>query len=146
MRSRYSAFCTGNIAYLLQTSHADYLEAENYTQTSIHPNAKESSKKTIKALEETIANTQWLGLKILSANHKTVEFVAFFYESFKKENQQPHQEKSAPSQLHECSRFVFENERWLYLDGEIKPPIKLGRNDECYCGSKKKIKKCCIKH
>jgi hypothetical protein len=26
----------------------------------------------------------------------------------------------------------------------FKLPAKLGRNDECFCGSKKKLKNCCI--
>ncbi|OKY76775.1 MAG: hypothetical protein BM485_01525 [Desulfobulbaceae bacterium DB1] len=50
--------------------------------------------------------------------------------------------------LHEISRFVKENGRWYYIDGEIKDAprttaVKIGRNSPCPCGSGKKFKKCC---
>ena len=48
--------------------------------------------------------------------------------------------------LHETSRFVKENGRWYYLDGDIHAAPaagKAGRNDPCPCGSGKKYKKCC---
>jgi SEC-C motif-containing protein len=48
--------------------------------------------------------------------------------------------------LHETSRFVREEGRWYYLDGEIhpeQPSGKPGRNAECPCGSGKKYKRCC---
>lgn len=132
MRSRFSAFCTGNTQYLLQTAHANYLEAEDY---------QNENNKTLTALKDTIENTQWVGLKILKTTPQSVEFVAFFHDT--------HEAKTTPSdapqQLHEHSQFVFENNRWLYLDGTIEAPIKIGRNDACYCGSQKKLKKCCIR-
>jgi SEC-C motif-containing protein len=48
--------------------------------------------------------------------------------------------------LHETSRFLKEDGRWYYLDGQTHPAPaagKTGRNDPCPCGSGKKFKKCC---
>ncbi|MGN5267109.1 YchJ family metal-binding protein [Aeromonas dhakensis] len=46
--------------------------------------------------------------------------------------------------LHERSRFVRHQGRWVYTDGEQDPaPLRVGRNDPCPCGSGKKFKKCC---
>ncbi len=50
--------------------------------------------------------------------------------------------------LHEISRFVRENDRWYYIDGEISEApattvAKPGRNSLCPCGSGRKFKKCC---
>ncbi|MEZ5505160.1 MAG: YchJ family metal-binding protein [Gammaproteobacteria bacterium] len=44
--------------------------------------------------------------------------------------------------LHERSRFVKEDGRWFYLDGEMLPLPSPGRNDPCWCGSGQKFKKC----
>lgn len=116
MRSRYSAFCLGDIDYL---------------QVTLHPNHRRKDDKV--ELENTVQRTNWLGLKIIA--HKpgleeaTVEFVAFF-------NGQPFE------QLHEFSRFKKVAGQWLYTDGDVLPAIKLSRNDSCFCNSKKKFKKC----
>ena len=121
MRSRYSAFCCGNIDYLLATLHS-----------SQHvPNDREQISKTIH-------NTEWLSLRILhapssSATRGQVEFVAFYRNASTEE---------PPQQLHELSEFCFEQDRWWYTSGKILTPVKLGRNDNCWCGSGKKIKKC----
>jgi len=52
--------------------------------------------------------------------------------------------------LQERSRFVKEDGKWFYVDGDIMevPPTiakkpKVGRNEPCPCGSGKKFKKCC---
>lgn len=53
--------------------------------------------------------------------------------------------------LHEISRFVKEDDRWFYVDGDVldntpsaaAPLQKTGRNAPCPCGSGKKYKKCC---
>lgn len=116
MRSRYSAFCVGNINYLLATLHSDYHTPDDET-----------------ALQRTIEQTNWLGLKIIQHNPgpetATVEFVAFYSE--------------APfAQLHELSRFTKADGRWFYTDGEMLPSVKLSRNEDCFCGSAKKYKKC----
>ncbi|NOQ76434.1 MAG: YchJ family protein [Methylococcaceae bacterium] len=119
MCSRYSAFVLKNTDYLIATLHPDKREADDET-----------------VLKQTMAQTQWLGLKIIAhhPNGKTasVEFAAFF------------QGESELEQLHERSHFINENAHWFYVDGEILPAIKLSRNDLCFCGSGKKVKKCHI--
>lgn len=124
MRSRYSAYVSGDVAYLLQTWHS-------------------STRPSTIDLD---SNPDWCGLRIFRTekgqrddNEGIVEFeaTALSHDNILK--------------LHEISRFVKENDRWLYLSGEIintAPPGenkigKIGRNDPCPCGSGKKLKKCC---
>lgn len=118
MRSRYSAFCEGNVEYLLQT-HLGITPSSN-------------AEKQIRA---TIANTQWLKLNVLNASEfgdaGVVEFIAFYRDG------------RGAAQLHERSNFIRKNERWFYVDGVHLPAIKFQRNDPCWCGSGKKFKKCC---
>ncbi len=116
MRSRYSAFCLGKVNYLVETLHADKRQLDD-----------------VAILKQSIKETQWLGLKII--RHKiqnqeaTVEFVGFY------------QDKPI-GQLHEKSRFIKQDGKWLYIDGEQLPTIKLARNEQCFCGSGRKFKKC----
>lgn len=116
MRSRYSAFVVGDIAYLIAT---------------LHPDKRQVDDEAI--LRQIIEQTHWLGLKIIrhkaTGNDATVEFVAFYQDE-------------PTGQLHERSHFIKENKQWFYVDGEMLSPIKLSRNDLCFCGSGKKIKKC----
>ena len=116
MRSRYSAFCVGDINYLLTTLHPDYRADDDMS-----------------ALQRTIQQTNWLGLKIIQLKPgleiATVEFVAFY-------TAQPFE------QLHELSRFKKEAGQWLYTDGDLLPAVKLSRNENCFCNSAKKYKKC----
>jgi SEC-C motif-containing protein len=113
MRSRYSAFCTANADYLFATLHASVRQIDELEQ-----------------LKNSLGNTQWLGLKIIASAAEQVEFVAF-YQADKVE------------QLHERSNFICEDNRWFYTNGTHLPAIKLNRNDACYCGSLRKLKKCC---
>ena len=121
MRSRYSAFCVGDTQYLNTTHHPSQRIIEDL------------------ALASSIANTQWHGLRIIEAtqredsNEGFVEFIASYSEG------------NQPGALHEKSRFVKEDNHWLYIDGEIleSGPSKLpSRNEPCWCGSGKKFKKC----
>lgn len=90
MRSRYSAFT---------------LELADYVLATWHPATRPP--------EMTLADekTQWLSLKVLSAEQQddaaTVEFVARY-----KINGRAHR-------LHEISSFVRENARWFYRDGTL---------------------------
>jgi SEC-C motif domain protein len=92
MRSRYSAYLRGDRAWLLSTWH---------------PRTRPPSL----ALEPA---TRWLGLKIVSApgpegETATVHFIARWRLG------------GAPAQRQEeISRFVFEQGRWWYLDGEVR--------------------------
>lgn len=92
MRSRYSAYTRNNAAYLLATWHP-------------------TTRPKNLGLDEQSA-TQWLGLNVMrheqqDDNHAIVEFIARY-----KINGRAHK-------LHETSRFVRENEQWLYLDGDM---------------------------
>jgi SEC-C motif domain protein len=92
MRSRYSAFVRADEAYLLATWHA-----------STRPPIALSSD-----------GTQWLGLQVKHASsegeHGVVEFVARY------------KLQGRAHRLHEVSRFVQEQGRWYYLDGEHPDP------------------------
>lgn len=119
MRSRYTAFCQGNIDYLIATHHP--------TQRRIDDRM---------TLRQSIQTTTWLGLTIVAAEQGqpkddvgTVEFVAVF-------------QTDGVQQLHERSQFVKQNGRWFYLRGEILPPWVPKRNEPCWCGSGKKFKQC----
>ncbi len=92
MRSRYTAFVREQGDYLLATWHASRRPAS----ITFEPGVK------------------WLGLDVraravLDAEHAEVEFVA--------------RQRSAAgvaTRLHERSRFVREDERWYYLDGDLR--------------------------
>jgi SEC-C motif-containing protein len=90
MRSRYSAYKLGLHDYLLQTWHA-------------------STRPQTLDLSEPL---NWLGLKVIShlntdTQHAQVEFIARY------------KLHGRAYRLHELSSFVFEQERWLYVDGEV---------------------------
>ena len=92
MRSRYSAYVLGLEPYLLATWHAS-------TRPVALNLADESGSK-------------WLGLtvkrhQVQDDNHATVEFVARYRVA------------GRGQRLHETSRFVREDGRWYYLDGEF---------------------------
>ena len=92
MRSRYTAYMQLDEDYLLATWHP-------------------STRPAALGLAEE-APTKWLGLEVKrheqqDADHATVEFVARY-----KVNGRAHR-------LHEVSRFVCEEGRWFYVDGDI---------------------------
>ena len=92
MRSRYSAYVLGLEPYLLATWHASTRPAALYLA------------------EE--AGTKWLGLEVKrqqaqDASHATVEFVARYRIA------------GRGHRLHETSRFVREDGRWFYVDGDV---------------------------
>lgn len=116
MRSRYAAYVMAKIDYLIETMHPSQRHPDDRAQ-----------------LQRSIETTQWLGLQIRSHQQQQdqaeVEFIAFYQDN-------------PIGQLHERSYFVRENDRWFYIDGVFLPPVKLGRNDPCFCGSGKKFKRC----
>ena len=119
MRSRYSAFCIKDVEYLISTHHFSKRQ----------PNERE-------VLMQTIHETQWLGMKVLKTDKGQinqgvgyVEFAAFF-------------KNTEIKQMHENSKFIYENGQWYYLDGVLLEPVKINRNESCWCGSNKKYKKC----
>ncbi len=112
MRSRYTAYVERNSSYLLSTWH---------------PTTRP------KVLElPTAESLNWLGLTVLRADGKRVEYIARYKEG------------GETRELHEDSRFVYEQGRWFYIDGrKPRSTLKTGRNQPCPCGSGKKFKRCC---
>lgn len=91
MRSRYTAFVGQLDRYILETWH---------------PRTRPPSI-------EFDASQKWLGLKVVEAKSTgadtaEVEFIARFRIG-----------GASAARLHERSRFVRENGRWLYVDGEF---------------------------
>lgn len=119
MRSRYTAYVKCNVEYLAATHHPSKRRMGDLDQ-----------------LRQSCQTTTWQGLSILEVKQGqptdetgTVEFVALYG-------------TTAVAQLHEKSRFVKHRGRWLYLDGDLLPPLTPKRNDPCWCGSGKKFKLC----
>ncbi len=91
MRSRYSAYVLGLNDYLLTTWHVETRPA---------------------CIEASPSGLHWLGLEVrryalIDADHAEVEFVARSKLS------------GRAQRLHEVSRFVRENGRWVYVDGQM---------------------------
>ena len=91
MRSRYTAFVLQDEPYLLATWHP-------------------STRPASAAWEP---GTRWLGLEVrghavVDENHAQVEFVA-----------RCRQGSGKAERLHERSRFVREEGRWYYVDGDL---------------------------
>jgi SEC-C motif-containing protein len=93
MRSRYSAYALADRAYLLATWHA-------------------GTRPSRLDFDDALS-TRWLGLEVKrhvvdDPDHATVEFIARYRTG------------GAPAvRLHEVSRFVREDGRWYYVDGEF---------------------------
>lgn len=127
LRSRYSAFVTGNLAHI-ENTHAPEIRASfdrSHAQTMI----------------DTV---DWQGLEIIvvtdggaGQNTGQVEFRT----RFNKDGQD--------LVHHELASFRRDDGRWLYVAGKVNPRaeprrvVQIGRNDPCPCGSGKKYKKCC---
>jgi len=93
MRSRYTAFTMLDEAYLLATWYP-------------------ATRPLRLDLAQDAPRPQWLGLKVVQhqlqdGTHATVEFVA--------------RQKIAGRayRMHEVSRFVLEDGRWFYVDGDV---------------------------
>ncbi len=124
MRSRYTAFCQGEMDHL-RASMVEEHRGEFHVQDVLRWNR----------------DTQWLGLEILDASSEGQSGEVRFKVTFR--------HRGANQTLTERSRFVQRDGRWYYLDGEHETATqrnesaKVGRNDPCPCGSGKKFKKCC---
>lgn len=128
MRSRYTAFATHQIDYLL-ASH--------------HPETRgEVSRDDVKRFSEAMV---WHRLEILETvdgqaadTEGWVEFIAHY------------RERGDERIHHERSLFRRHQGRWFFHSAEYPKPMpsqrekaKVGRNEPCPCGSGKKYKKCC---
>ena len=119
MRSRYTAFTCGNVDYLMAT---------------LHPDRRQPGDR--QELTKSINNTQWLGLTIIDTQQGKkndtkgiVEFEAIYH-------------TTEPGQLHERSRFVKQDGRWFYVDGELLPGTSPKPKEPCWCQSGKKYRQC----
>ncbi|MCB1613529.1 MAG: YchJ family protein [Xanthomonadales bacterium] len=93
MRSRYAAYVRANAEYLL---------------ASWHPATRPPSLDA-----QSLEGVRWLGLsikrhQIIDNDHALVEFVA-----------RSRVGGGSAQRLHEISRFVREDGRWYYVDGEF---------------------------
>ncbi len=117
MRSRYSAYTRGDLEYLEQSWHPDFRPPDLQLDPGIC----------------------WLGLAVFSHEQRddraTVEFEARLLAG------------GRVDAIHEKSRFLRLQGRWLYTDGDRLLPTfeswKPGRNEACPCGSGFKFKRCC---
>jgi SEC-C motif-containing protein len=127
MASRYVAYATGEIDYLIATH-----------------DPKTRSGTDRKATEDWSKSAAWRGLEILGTEHGgpdddagVVEFIARYSID------------GVEHAHHERSRFRRVDGRWYFISGDkVSAPArkvapKVGRNDPCSCGSGKKFKKCC---
>ena len=130
MRSRYTAYATGEIDWIVESQIP---EGREYTDR--------------KATEEWSKRSEWKGLEILECtqggeddDEGFVEFKAYY--------------NLAGEEIthHEVASFRKLESKWHFVDGvEVKPrPFKrndrkVGPNEKCPCGSDKKYKKCCGK-
>jgi len=119
MRSRYSAYVQADSEYLLHSWHVD-----------TRPQSLVINSTELIWTDLTICRTR-AGQP--GDNKGEVEFIASYMQ------------QGQDGQVHENSRFVFDNERWFYVDGDLIIDKKIGRNSPCSCGSGKKFKKCCAR-
>ena len=115
MRSRYSAYCLGDVNYLEATTH-------DHTW----------SDEELKFIQDWADNSKWQHLEVVDYAENMVEFKAYYIFEGK---QHLHHEKSTFQKVHDM---------WKYVDGEIfEDNINFLRNEQCICGSGKKYKRCC---
>ena len=118
MRARYTAYTKADIDYIAGTVGGKAGQVFNED-----------------AAKDWAANSEWLGLVIIKADavtdNDTVGNVDFLVR---------YKEKNTVVTYHEISEFHKVDGTWLYMDGVVNP--KIGRNDQCFCGSGKKYKKC----
>jgi SEC-C motif domain protein len=116
MRARYSAFALGRADFIAATGHAGDREE----------------------LESELARTQWLRLKVGAV------------EAGGPSDAEGHVTFTATSVqdgrfhlLTERSRFLRQEDRWSYVDGDARyERLAVGRNEPCPCGSGEKSKAC----
>lgn len=90
MRSRYSAYVTKNVPYILETTSPKFRKYYNP-----------------KSILEWASNSTWISLEILSSSEKRVKFVATYLD-----------DKGQLTRHTEDSRFEKLGERWYFMDGE----------------------------
>jgi len=117
MRSRYSAYCIGDVNYLQATTYDHSWSDEELT-----------------IIQDWADNSFWQHLEIIDYSDDMVEFKAYYIFENK---QHLHHEKSV---------FKKINDMYKYVDGEIfEDKVIFLRNSPCICGSGQKYKRCCFK-
>ena len=98
MRSRYAAYATGAVEYIMRTTHPS-------TRKSHDP----------KAIEQWASRSKWQKLEIVATvkgtsadKHGTVEFKAYYLDA-----------DDQPQTHHENSNFRKELGKWFFVDGKI---------------------------
>lgn len=128
MRSRYTAYATGNVDWIIESQSPDGRQFVDR-----------------KATEEWSKRAEWHRMEVLEVqqggeddDEGLVDFKAYY--------------TMAGEEIahHEIASFRKEDGTWYFVDGvEVKPrPFKrfdkkVGPNAPCPCGSGKKYKKCC---
>ena len=120
MRSRYTAYATGRVPYIIATSHPDLRPA---------PDAQ--------SIEQWCREAKFIGLEVKECTaggpedlEGTVRFIAWFVERGKLQG------------IHERSTFRRHEGKWTYAAGAHQSLKTPGPNDPCPCGSGRKFKKC----
>ncbi len=102
MRSRYTAYATGNIAYILNTTHP----------SSPHCEADRGAwARSVRAFSE---GTVFVGLDVEFTATSGETAVVQFYARLERDG--------ADVSFRERSRFQCTDGRWLYLDGQPESP------------------------
>jgi SEC-C motif-containing protein len=128
MRSRYTAYVTGDIDHIVRTQDEAGGDVDR------------------EAIEKFSRESEWLGLEIVATEaggegdeKGMVEFVARY---------RPKTGGGGETRHHERSQFARRDGRWIFASGEpvkaapVRKAPTAGRNDPCPCGSGKKFKRC----
>ena len=128
MRARYSGYVFAQMDFIFESTHPEHRQGYDHAGT-----------------KEWAETAEWLGLQIISTDKGgpddsvgEVEFIARF------------NEKGESREHHEAGQFKKKDGCWLFTEGKMVRPkpltvVKVGRNDQCICGSGLKFKKCCGK-
>lgn len=126
MRSRYTAYTLGDIAYIKKTMRGKPLAGFDEQETALW------AKRVL-----------WLNLQVINTHLDAqdehlgfVEFIASYLD------------KNTVKTIHEQSQFQCLDGHWFYVDGHhaklnpSQPTRSIPRNAPCPCGSGKKFKNC----
>lgn len=102
MRSRYSAYVTGRVDYLVETTH---------------PRSREKGLE--EGIKRSMGNTKWLGLSVIRVIQGGPQDKVGKVEFIAKLSEQRHSGKVIESKIHELSRFSRFEGRWIYVDGDL---------------------------
>ena len=122
MRARYSAYATGAINFLEESTH---------TRTRKHFDRE--------GAERWSRDSRWLSLTILGVESTVPDRAHVNFEA-------RYEDEDGAAVLHrERSLFEREGGEWRFVSGGAIPAVsqKVGPNEACPCGSGKKYKKCC---